>query len=266
MNERLLLSYPKSRPPLSDAHWRVYEREYTQNRCSAAGVFSAVRQLETWMHDQVSARQKSAERLLEIGAGTLNHLPYEKSFLSYEVVEPFESLWRDSPYRQKVNVIYSDIGEVPESNRYDRIVSIAVLEHLAELPWVVAKTAVHLAEGGAFVSAIPSEGHLLWGLGWRFITGVAYRLRTGLNYAAVMRHEHINTAAEILSVVSHFYSSVSIRRFPTRIPALSFYTAFRAERPLVSVAQEFLRERPYAACQPAHVRGSLSGSEKDQAG
>lgn len=256
MNDRLFNSYPRTRPPLSDAHWRVYEREYTQNRCSAAGVFSVVRQLESWMHRRVSARQKAGERLLEIGAGTLNHLPYEKSFLSYEVVEPFESLWQNSPFRQKVNHIYRDIGEVPESNRYDRILSIAVLEHLAELPWIVAKSAILLADGGAFESAIPSEGHLLWGLGWRFGTGVAYRLRTGLDYSAVMRHEHINTAAEILSVVSHFYSSVSIRRFPTRMPALSFYTAFRAERPLLSAALAFLHDRPYVTCQPAHVRSS----------
>jgi Methyltransferase domain len=250
--ERLLNSYPRSRPPLSDAHWRVYEQEYRQNRSSVSGVFGVVRRLESWMHREVSARQRAGERLLEIGAGTLNHIPYETSFLSYEVVEPYEALWLNSPYRQRINAIYRDFSEVAESGRYDRIISIAVLEHLAELPWVVAKSAIHLAEDGAFEGAIPSEGHLLWRLAWRFGTGIAFRLRTGLDYAAVMRHEHINTASEILAVVAHFFSSVVVRRFPVRISALSFYTAFRAHRPRVSVAQNFLRERPYVRCRPAH--------------
>ena len=253
--DSLLETYPRKRPPLSAAHWRVYQDEYTRNRSSSSGLFAAIRRLESWMHRQVSARRRRGERLLEIGAGTLNHVAYEKEVSRYEVIEPFESLWLNSPDRPKVDAVYRDIADIPESSRYDRIISIAVLEHLAELPWIVAATAIHLEGDGAFESAIPSEGHLLWDISWRLTTGISYWHRTGLNYSAVMHHEHINKASDILAVVSHFYGSMQIRRFPTPIPALSFYTAFRAAQPLVSVARAFLREHPHMRCQPAHVRG-----------
>ena len=32
-------------------------------------------------------------KILEIGAGTLNHLKYEKNFSEYDIVEPFKNLF-----------------------------------------------------------------------------------------------------------------------------------------------------------------------------
>jgi SAM-dependent methyltransferase len=166
----------------------------------------------------------------------------------YDAVEPFKELWADSPERRLVRRIYDDLAAVPEQNRYDAILSVAVLEHLTDLPAVVARAAMLLREGGSFRAGFPSEGGLLWGLAWRLTTGVEYRLKRGLDYGAIMRHEHVNTAREITSVLEYFFENVELARFPLPFAQLSFYTAATARNPRLTRCREFLaRSSPRAA-------------------
>jgi SAM-dependent methyltransferase len=201
-----------------------------------------VQRLEAWMHRQVQGGPRQGA-ILEIGAGTLNHLPFERNWERYDVVEPFEDLWRDSPARARVTRFYSDIADVPLEPRYDRIISVAVLEHLTDLPAIVAQSALRLRADGEFTAAFPSEGGALWGLAWRATTGVSYRMRTGLPYAAVMRHEHVNTAAEIRAVLGYFFDRLALARFPAPLHHLSFYTAVRARGPRRLRAEPWLAAR-----------------------
>jgi hypothetical protein len=231
--DRLLRTYPRPRPALAPEYQRIYLEHYRSNRSSAGALNGVVAGLEGWMHQRVARAAAPGAAILEIGGGTLNHVPYERGAQSYDVVEPFRELWEDSPHRSAVRQIYADIGEVPEANRYGRIFSIAVLEHLTSLPWVVARCGSLLAESGVFQAGIPTEGGMLWGAAWRSTTGVAFRLKRGLNYAPMMRHEHVNEAAEIEAVVGYLFEEVSVRRFPLPWRHLSFYTYIeaRAVRP-----------------------------------
>jgi SAM-dependent methyltransferase len=225
--ENLLATYPRRRPPLGPELQARYVEEYRANRTGKAPINAIVLALEGWMHRQIALRG-SAGSVLELGGGTLNHLPYERVVDAYDVVEPFEELWRHNPHRARVRRIYSDITDVPAANRYDRVISVAVLEHLTELPSVVARAALKLSPSGYFQAGIPSEGGFLWGLAWRSVTAPAFRLRTGLPYDSLMRHEHVNTAREIVAVVRHMFREVSIRRFPLPLLHGSFYTYLEA--------------------------------------
>jgi hypothetical protein len=169
--------------------------------------------------------------LLEIGAGTLNHRRFEKRASTYEIVEPIPRLYQDSGELTRVAAIYPSIHDVPAAARYDRIISIAVLEHVEDLPTLVAACGLRLADGGVFQAGIPAEGGLVWGLAWRMTTGVAYHLRTGLPYAAVMRHEHLSTASEIIAVVGHFFDELKTRWFPLPGRQLAFYGYIEARSP-----------------------------------
>jgi hypothetical protein len=226
----ILQSYPRCRPQLSERHAAVYVREYQRNRSADSGLAAVVASLERWMHKRV-AGDKDGERILELGAGTLNHTPYETTVSFYDVIEPFRVLWENSPRLDHVSDVYADISEVPRHKRYDRILSVAVLEHLIDLPRTVAQCALFLDRGGTFRAGIPTEGGFLWGLAWRATTGVSFRLRTGLSYRSIMRHEHVNTADEILAVVQYFFRRVELCRFPFPAKHLSFYTALNATSP-----------------------------------
>ena len=232
--DALLDSYPRVRPPLPDAYARVYEQQYRINREGASPVDGAAQRLERWMHRRVAAR--TGGPILELGAGTLNHLRFEDGMTPYDIVEPFTELFAGKPELARVREQYDSVQRIPLDRRYRRIVSIAVLEHLTELPSDIAHSALLLEEDGVFQAGIPSEGGLLWWAAWRLSTGLGYYLRTKLDYGVVMRHEHVNSAREIEAVVRTFFADVTIRRFPTPFHHLSFYGYIEAGRPRRDVA------------------------------
>lgn len=237
--EALLSSYPRQRPPLSPAHESHYLAEYRINRTGSSPITALVVKAESWMHRKIGERQ-SAGTILELGAGTLNHIPHEHGFHAYDFVEPFRALWENSPLLPLTRAHYQDISDVPPQDRYDRIISAAVLEHLQHLPQTIARAALLLDSSGILQAGIPSEGGLLWALAWRCVTAPAYRLRTGLRYADLMRHEHLSTATEILTVVRHFFNSVRLSWFPLPHLHFSFYIYFEADNPRRDLCQQYL--------------------------
>jgi hypothetical protein len=226
----LLDSYPRTRPPLSAAHQRLHIEEYRRNRGVYGGrLFRLTATLEGWMHRRV-ARRRTDGRLLELGAGTLNHFQYEQA-LEYDIVEPLPALYRDSAARCRVTRAYANIADIPRQDRYSRIISVAVLEHAEDLPRLVARSGLLLGQGGVFQAGIPAEGGMLWGLAWRMTTAIAYRARTGLPYAPVLRHEHLNAATEIIAIIRYCFRSVRLSWFPLPSRHLSFYCYIEAHDP-----------------------------------
>jgi hypothetical protein len=202
--------------------------------------------MERWLHRQVARdleRLSSAKKsTLELGGGTLNQLAFETDVEIYDVVEPFTALYEQSPYLGRVREFFADISDVPARNRYHRITSVAVLEHICDLPEVVARCCRLLAPGGSFRAAIPSEGTLLWTLGWKLTTGLEFRLKHGLDYGDLMRHEHVNSAWEIEEVLEYFFDLVSCRPFGLT-KSLSLYRFYECGEPLLDRCDDYLRSR-----------------------
>ena len=97
-----------------------------------------------------SQDNKSVDRnkKLEIGAGTLNHLPYELGGNNqYDIVEPFQELYLQSKYLNYINKIYNDISEI-RNRRYERIISIAAFEHVLDLPGLNTQITQLLTDDG----------------------------------------------------------------------------------------------------------------------
>lgn len=244
LQEQFLTKFPNSRPALTEEYQKIYISEILINRGDKGGWFyKLLGQLEGWMHRQVSKPGRPA-RILEIGAGTLNHVEQEPAAISYDIVEPTEELYEHSPLKQKVRTRYADISELSDTAIYDRVITIAAMEHVEELPYCIARSALAIEPNGTLQVAIPSEGGFLWGASWRFTTGLLFRLRTGLSYKPLMRYEHINTANEIISVIECFYGTTKIKRFPTPFKHLSFYTYIEASDPLVQNATLYTAKHP----------------------
>lgn len=210
--------FPKVRPPLAEPYASILRDYYKVNREGGTTATSLARRMEEWLHRQVAADVAGSApagniRTLEIGAGTLNQLAFEPAVGPYDVVEPSENLYRGSRHLGRIRTIYADIAALPADARYERITSTATFEHIANLPEVVAAAARHLAPGGCLRVAIPSEGTPLWTLGWKLTTGLEFRLKHGLDYGVLMRHEHINTAREIEDVLRFQFQEVSCRVF-----------------------------------------------------
>jgi hypothetical protein len=234
-------SFPKVRPALPPRYQAIYFEEYKYNRGPDHGR-TLKQRLESWMHAQAADTSLSGP-ILEIGAGTLNHVPYEPAHPAYDIVEPFTALYAGSVHRSRIRHSYDSVHSVSPDQRYVRIIAIAVLEHVRDLPDLVARTALLLDEQGEFTAGIPSEGGLLWYLAWRLGTGVSFWLRRRLDYRVLMRHEHVNRAGEIGAIIGLFFDDVTIHRFPTPWHHLSFYASLRATHPRKRRAEAWLADR-----------------------
>ena len=239
----LLLCFPKKRPPLSKAHSVIYSEEYLKNRNAETGLNKIVGLLESWMHQWI-AYSGGGFPMLEIGAGTLNHLRFEEQTGAYDIIEPFTSLYENKTFeRRQIRNVFADILEIPDSLHYQRIISIAVLEHLTDLPMVLARAILLMEPNGAFFAGVPSEGSFAWGTAWRCTTALSFKIRRGISYKEIMHHEHINSIYEIEALLGYFFQDVKYVRFPFRWLHGSFYTCFKASKPYMARATSFIASR-----------------------
>jgi hypothetical protein len=240
-SKAVLSRFPKQRSSLPAVYREIYVDHYRRNRSGASAASSLAQKMETWMHKKVAEDVRdrmSPYTTLEVGAGSLNHLGYETKSTPYDIVEPFRELYDHSPSLSRVRRVFADLGDVGAA-RYDRIVSIATFEHLCDLPRIVARCGLLLAEKGQLRVAIPSEGTILWTLGWKLTTGIEFRLRHGLDYGILMRHEHVNTAREIGEVLRFFFQTRRQSVFGL-LPAFSFYQFFECKDPHREKCERYL--------------------------
>lgn len=237
--------FPKTRPPLSRDIEALYLAYYKSNRGGQTTASSLAQRMESWLHKQVAKDVVNPANLknvtLELGAGTLNHLQYEPNFHPYDIVEPFTELYKNSPCLERVRNVYSDIADVPDSSRYDRITSVATLEHICNLPEVVARSGLLLAENGVFRASIPSEGTFLWTLGWKMTTGLEFKLKHGIDYNLIMKFEHVNTAREIEEVLKYFFGEIRCKVFGIT-KSCSLYRYYECNSPFIARCYKYLSE------------------------
>ena len=235
-------AFPKKREPLPPAYAAIYLQHYRNSREGNSKVLGLAQYAERWMHKKVAQDVRGSEprATLEIGAGNLNQLPYEPLTAPYDIVEPFRELFESAAGLGRIRKIYNDITEIPPESRYDRITSVAVLEHLCKLPELIARSALLLAQDGTFRAGIPSEGTLLWRLGWHVTTALDFRARYNLDYRVLMKYEHVNTAREIEDVLRYFFASTSASVFGlSRL--LSFYQFFVCSQPRLDRCHGYLQ-------------------------
>lgn len=232
--------YPKIRKDLPIDFQTIYSEHYKKNREGATTATSLSQRMEVWMHKKVAADLKSNDKksTLEIGAGTLNQLKYENTE-PYDIIEPFIELFENSTAKDKISNIYKDISEIKDSNRYDRITSVATFEHITDLPMVVAKTCILLKENCTLRVSIPNEGTFLWKLGYMLTTGIEFKMKYALNYEVLMKHEHVNTANEIEQVIRYFYQDVKTS-FLGIHKQVAFYRFYECSNPNINKAKKYL--------------------------
>jgi hypothetical protein len=219
--KRVLEKFPKVREPLSRQTKKIFNKEYLNNRKNILSQIS-----ESWMHLSIKGRNsKKIISSLEIGAGNLNHLKYEgaKNLLNYSIIEPKKFLLKDNK-DLKIVKIYQNLNQVKKKSVH-RIISCAVLEHLTDLPKFLVLSSKCLKKKGYQSHSIPCEGYPLWHLAWNIVSGVPFKIRTGLDFREIQKHEHVNNYNEIIALIRYFYKEVKIKfSYPFFLtPYLSLY-------------------------------------------
>ena len=213
--------YPKKRITLSEEYLKVFTEHYVANRGGTGFANHISQKMESWMHKKVSS--KIGFDILELGAGNLNHIKYEKSFTNYDIIEPFKELYQNSDDLKRIRNIYSSTSKV--DHKYDKIMSIATLEHLTNLPYEIELCKNLLKPNGIFQVAIPCEGEFAFRFASYLTSGISFKLKYNLDYRKIMDHEHVNSLYEIKTIVEHNFKVINFSRSPFIFPIknLSFY-------------------------------------------
>ncbi|OFX44967.1 MAG: hypothetical protein A2046_14900 [Bacteroidetes bacterium GWA2_30_7] len=235
--------YPKKRFNLPKEYQQIYKEHYKKNREGETKATSISIKMERWLHKMVAkdvSNVHNDKTTLEIGAGTFNQLKYEPNVNVYDVIEPFEELYKDSPYRNRIRKIYKDISEI-NNVKYNRITSVATFEHILNLPEVVAMSALLLEKNGELRVSIPNEGTILWRLG-TYITGYEFKKTYGLDYQILMKYEHVNTAEEIEAILNYFFKTISSKSYGIS-KKIAFYRFFCCSEPDIEKAIKYLENK-----------------------
>jgi len=219
-NSRNEAKWPKQFPPLSQEQRSIsddfmkYWHDVLPNRYGIVDEFN-----HTYVVKHAPANFR---RTLEIGAGSGEHMNYEKltdeQTKNYVAVDIRENMVAE--LSRKFPGIQAVVGDCQkymgfEDGHFDRVLAIHVLEHLPNLPEAVSEM-YRLCDknNGTLSIVIPCEGSMAYSLARRISAQRIFEKRYKQSYRWFIEREHINLPHEIFAELSRCFTMVSSTYFP----------------------------------------------------
>ncbi len=216
--------WPKVLPPLTDEQSRIVDDWYQHWLQLMPGRYSA---MERFNHGFPARQRRPGRRstTLEIGAGRGEHLLHEnlseQDYHCVELREPLAAEIREQFPRVTVHAADCQATLPYDDDHFDRVLAIHVFEHLPDLPAAAAQIHRVLRDDGRLVIVIPCDPGALYRVA-RFVSAERlFRKRYRQSYNWLIRREHINSPAEITSVLARDFVVESRRFFPFRLPVVN---------------------------------------------
>jgi SAM-dependent methyltransferase len=214
--------WPKSPELLTDEEnqildeWRKY---WHLELCTKIGVFD--RYTEAFVRTLASATPPGW-RTLEIGPGLTGVAQLLNDVRTDAIeVDPYFAGELASAL-PGCNVIVGDIqSDLPElaTGAFDRIVAFHVLEHLTNLPAAIAQIHRAMRDDAVFDVMLPCEGGTMYSLGRSVTTARYFKKKFKRDFTKFIAHDHVNTVAEVLTLLKAEFASEMTVYYPTRIPS-----------------------------------------------
>lgn len=209
--------WPKVSPPLTEQErtisddWMRYWHQVLPKRYGLIERFNHTYPLKH-LPDQPHFRT------IEIGAGVGGHLEFEDlSRQDYHCVELRENMAVEIKRRfPAVSVTTGSCQDrMPyEDGYFDRALAVHVLEHLPDLPRAIAELHRLLRVGGILAIVIPCDPGFAYEFARQISSARIFRRRYKMPYMWLMRREHINSPAEIISVIRSGFEEIDRTYFP----------------------------------------------------
>jgi phosphatidylethanolamine/phosphatidyl-N-methylethanolamine N-methyltransferase len=176
-------------------------------------------------------------RIIEIGAGTGEHLPYVRhGFDEYILSDPDQKTLEVA--RNKLAGMHAGkLGFVAQTgskldypeHTFDRLVATHVLEHIYHPHLVLKEWRRVLKPGGVLSILIPTDPGLAWRLG-RHLGPRRNALAQGIPYDYIMAREHVNPCNNLVALLRHYFPDAKEAWWPFPVPSidLNLFFAFHA--------------------------------------
>ncbi|MHB1065963.1 MAG: class I SAM-dependent methyltransferase [Candidatus Nanopelagicales bacterium] len=188
---------------------------------------------------EAKAPQGSGLSILEIGAGTGEHLEFvQPTFARYVMVdlspEPADATWHSDA---RAEWIQGDVSApLLEGQAFDRVVSMCVLHHVHDPAAALRNIKNWLKPGGTFTLFLPSDPGLLNRLNRRLLVTPRVRRLGFPHYEVVNAREHHNHYWALRHELDFQFRGYRIHRHyaPLGLPVadLSLYSVWNITKPL----------------------------------
>ncbi len=170
-------------------------------------------------------------KVLEIGAGTGEHLPFVKHrFDQYVLTDLDEKTLEVAKQKLAGNNKLSFEKQSGEGlsyadNSFDRLIASHVLEHIYQ-PHLVLKEWRRVVKNGGIISVlIPTDPGMAWRLG-RHLGPRKNAIAQGIAYDYVMAREHVNSCTNLIALLRHYFPERTETWWPTPIPSVDLNLFF----------------------------------------
>lgn len=176
-------------------------------------------------------------RVLEIGAGTGQHLPFvrhrfdEYTFNDANPATLDVARARLDPARRsqvRFSIQSGAALDYPDGT-FDRIIAVHVLEHIVHPHLALQEWTRVLKDGGVLSILIPTDPGLLWRLS-RHLGPRRHARARGLAYDYIMAREHVNYCHGLIAILRHGFPAAREAWWPLPVPSVdaNLFFAFDA--------------------------------------
>lgn len=165
---------------------------------------------------------KFFSNVLEIGAGTLAHLPFVRHRFDRYIASDFDQavldFLSDKELPRGVELLKLEAGALPfDNNTFERLIASHVLEHLPFPRLVIQEWVRVLKPGGVLSLILPCDPGWAWRLG-RYLGPRRQAKRSGLPYDYYMACEHINSIFNLNQILKYHFPNRQVVWWPLRLP------------------------------------------------
>jgi ubiquinone/menaquinone biosynthesis C-methylase UbiE len=177
------------------------------------------------------------ERVLEVGAGTGEHLPFVRHGYGEYILSDMDPKTLDVARRKLAGIGTGRVGfEVQTGSElaypdgsFDRVVAVHVLEHIYQPHLALKEWRRVLKDGGTLSILIPTDPGMAWRLG-RHLGPRRNAVSKGLAYDYIMAREHVNPCNNLIALLRHYFPQAREAWWPSPIPSidLNLFFAYQA--------------------------------------
>ncbi len=222
----------QSRDVVQDFYDHYYERVFNSGGLVGWSYKSTHRQMEQ------GVTLPSGASILELGAGTGEHLPYvNPDFGKYVMVDlsdpPAHPHWQGDP---RIEWVTADISsDLTFDAQFDRVISMCVFHHLADPEAAMVNIKRWLKPGGVFTLFLPSDPGVLNRVNRRLFVMPKARKMGFEKYPLMAAQEHRNHYWSLNTLLLEHFDGYHIKRRykPFGIPSgnLSSHSIWHITKP-----------------------------------
>jgi phosphatidylethanolamine/phosphatidyl-N-methylethanolamine N-methyltransferase len=223
-----------------DKAWIEYREKFSEvydDSNYSSPLQSLVMRASHRLAEKPFGNQVHFDRVLEIGAGTGEHLPFVRHSYNEYVLTDLDSKTLEVAKTKLVRNRRGDVKfETQTGNSlnypdrtFDRVVATHVLEHIYQPHLALKEWYRVLKHGGVLSILIPTDPGIAWRLG-RHLGPRRNAIAQGIAYDYVMAREHVNSCNNLIAILRHYFPEANQAWWPSPIPSidLNLFFAFHA--------------------------------------